>query len=123
MLQHSELDRIFQALSDPTRRAMLERLTNGPASVSELRAPFSMTLSAIGQHLALLEECGLVHSRKRGRVRTVELEPRVLAQAERWFVSHRRRWERRLDRLGAQLAEPDEAEHATPPPQDQRSKK
>jgi DNA-binding transcriptional ArsR family regulator len=109
MLQHRSLDRIFHALSDPTRRAIVERLATGPASVSELAEPFAVSLSAIGQHVHLLETSGLVRTTKAGRVRTVELEPQALAAAERWFASHRARWERRFDRLGALLAEPEEA--------------
>ena len=108
MLQRSSLDQVFHALADPTRRAIVERLTLGPASVSDLRAPFSMSLSAVGQHLSVLEASGLVHTHKRGRVRTVELRPLTLASAERWFVSHRQSWERRFDRLGALLEEPNE---------------
>jgi DNA-binding transcriptional ArsR family regulator len=107
MLQYVELDRVFHALADPTRRAMVERLMAGPASVSELAEPFPVSLSAIGQHVHLLEESGLVRSRKAGRTRTVELAPQALQAAERWFAQHRQRWERRLDRLGALLAEPD----------------
>lgn len=84
---------------------MIERLVCGPASVSELGQPFSMSLSAIGQHVQLLEECGLVSTRKVGRVRTVELRAEALRSAERWFEAHRARWGRRLDRLGALLEE------------------
>lgn len=108
VLQHSPLDRIFHALADPTRRAMVERLARGPASVSELAEPFDMSLSAVGQHLQFLESSGLVRSSKAGRVRTVELSPGALDRAERWFASHRRRWERRLDRLAEMLEEPDD---------------
>ena|SRR5687767_889227 len=108
MLQHQSLDRIFQALADPTRRAIVERLTVGPASVSALAEPFDVSLSAIGQHVHLLEASGLVRTAKAGRVRTVELMPNALAAAERWFSSHREQWERRFDRLGALLAEPDD---------------
>src|SRR5688572_14498084 len=111
MLHHSpQLDQVFQALADPTRRAVVERLARGPASVSELKAPFEMTLSAIGQHLRLLEEAGLVSSHKQGRVRTVELVPERLALAERWFERHRARWSERLDRLGALLFEENDSE-------------
>ncbi|MBX3228670.1 MAG: helix-turn-helix transcriptional regulator [Labilithrix sp.] len=105
MLQHSSLDQIFHALADPTRRAMVERLCAGAASVSELSTPFSVSLSAIGQHLHVLEASGLVRTRKEGRVRTVELAPGALGPAEQWFMQHRQRWERRLDRLGALLEE------------------
>jgi len=105
MLQHSPLDRIFHAVADPTRRAMVERLGLGPASVSELATPFAVSLSAIGQHLQVLETSGLVRTSKVGRVRTVELVPGALTAAERWFESHKVRWERRFDRLGALLGE------------------
>ncbi|HZS41578.1 MAG TPA: metalloregulator ArsR/SmtB family transcription factor [Polyangia bacterium] len=108
MLQHASLDRVFHALADPTRRAMVERLIAGPTSVSKLAAPFDVSLSAIGQHVRLLETSGLVRSIKVGRVRTVELVPKTLAAAERWFANHRAIWERRLDRLGALLEEPDQ---------------
>jgi DNA-binding transcriptional ArsR family regulator len=109
MLQHQSLDRIFHALADPTRRAIVERLAGGAASVSELAEPFAVSLSAIGQHVHLLETSGLVRTTKAGRVRTVELAPEALAPAERWFASHRARWESRFQRLGALLAEPEEA--------------
>lgn len=108
MLQHRSLDRIFAALADPTRRAIVERLGRGSASVSELAEPFSVSLSAIGQHVQQLEATGLVHTSKAGRVRTVELVPEALTAAEGWFNEHRERWERRFDRLGEVLAEPDE---------------
>ena len=107
MLQYSSLERVFHALADPTRRAIVERLVAGPASVSELATPFAVSLSAIGQHVQLLEASGLVRTTKVGRVRKVELAPDGLAAAERWLASHRRRWER-LDRLATALAEPDE---------------
>jgi DNA-binding transcriptional ArsR family regulator len=116
MLQHSCLDQVFHSLADPTRRAMVERLGAGPASVSELAAPFSVSLSAIGQHVQLLEASGLVRTAKVGRVRTVELVPDTLVAAERWFERHRQRWERRLDRLGALLAEPDNEAKTKPRP-------
>jgi DNA-binding transcriptional ArsR family regulator len=105
MLQHSPLNQVFQALSDPTRRAIAERLVAGPVSVSDLAEPFSFSLSAIGQHVHLLESSGIVRTAKLGRVRRVELVPERLALAERWFATHRARWERRLDRLGSLLAE------------------
>lgn len=108
MLQHASLDRTFAALADPTRRALLERLGAGPASVSELARPFPVTLTAIAQHVQLLEASGLVRTRKVGRVRTVELETEALAAAERWLAGHRERWERRFDRLGELLAGPDD---------------
>lgn len=110
MLQRHSIDQVFHALADPTRRAMVERLVAGPASVSALAEPFEVSLSAIGQHVQVLESSGLVRTRKAGRVRTVELVPAALAAAERWFTSHRARWERRFDRLAALLDEPDEDE-------------
>ncbi len=104
MLKQSDpLDLMFQALADPTRRRMLERLTRGPASVSELAAPFDMSLPAVVQHLRMLEESGLVTSEKVGRVRTCTLDPGALTRAEHWITERRRGWERRLDRLGAFL--------------------
>lgn len=100
------LDRAFQALADPTRRRMVERLSRGPASVSDLARPLDMSLSAVVQHLAVLEEGGLVHSEKVGRVRTCRLEAKALEATERWISERRETWERRFDRLGALLAEP-----------------
>src|SRR5919107_1122444 len=99
------LDLAFQALADPTRRIMVERLSQGPASVSELAQPLDMTLSAVVQHLAVLETSGLVRSEKVGRVRTCRIESDALTAAERWIAERRQTWERRLDRLGAILAE------------------
>jgi len=99
------LDRAFQALADPTRRLMVERLSRGPASVSELAAPLAMSLSAVVQHLAVLEASGLVRSEKVGRVRTCRVEPQAMQAAERWISERRASWERRLDRLGDFLAE------------------
>ena len=101
-------DIVFRALADPTRCAIVARLAGGPASVGDLAAPFDMTLSAIGQHLKVLEAGRLVRSRKVGRVRVVELVPETLAAAEQWFGSHRARWESRFDRLGDLLAEEDD---------------
>lgn len=103
--QLSPLDVAFQALADPTRRAMVERLSRGPASVSELARPFAMSLPAVMQHLALLEGSGLVVSEKIGRVRTCRIEPRALSLAEDWINARRTAWERRLDRLGDYLEE------------------
>jgi DNA-binding transcriptional ArsR family regulator len=97
------LDRAFQALSDPTRRAMLERLTHGPASVSELKRPLKMSLPAVMQHLAMLETSGLVVSEKAGRVRTCRVNLPALAEAEHWIAERRIEWERRFDRLGEYL--------------------
>ena len=93
------LDRAFQALSDPVRRRMLAQLSLGPASVSQLAKPFSISLPAILQHLKALEESGLVRSEKRGRVRTVRLEPKTLSAAESWIAERRAEWEAQLDRF------------------------
>jgi DNA-binding transcriptional ArsR family regulator len=97
--QSAPLNRVFQALADPTRRAVLERLSRGPASMSELAQPFRMALPSFSQHLDVLENCGLVRSRKTGRVRTYELAPEPLKEAEQWMVTQRANWERRLDQL------------------------
>lgn len=106
MLQYSNaLDGMFQALADPGRRLMLERLCRGPASVSELGEPLKMSLSAVVQHLHVLEESGLVKTEKVGRVRTCHVEPGALQVAEKWISERRTLWQRRLDRLGAFLAE------------------
>ena len=99
MLNDSRLDHAFAALSDPARRSMLSRLSLGPASVSELAGPLAMSLPAVLQHLTALETSGLVRSEKHGRVRTVRLEPGVLAAAEQWIVDRRSEWEKRHDRF------------------------
>src|SRR6188508_1677280 len=105
MLNHPQLDGVFQALADPSRRTMVERLSRGPASVSDLAQPLEMSLPAVMQHLRVLETSGLVRSEKAGRVRTCRIEPNVLATAEGWFARRRASWERRFDRLEAFLAE------------------
>jgi DNA-binding transcriptional ArsR family regulator len=102
-MPNQSLDRVFRALADPTRRAVLERLSGGPAPVSVLARRFRMALPSFTQHLSVLEDCGLVVSRKRGRVRTVRLAPKPLKAVERWIVERRRIWEARLDRLDAYL--------------------
>jgi len=94
-----ELTHVFRALTDPTRRAVLERLTRGPAAVSELAQPFKMALPSFVQHLGVLEDCGLVLSNKKGRVRTYALAPQPLKAAENWLSAQRLEWERRLDAL------------------------
>jgi DNA-binding transcriptional ArsR family regulator len=104
-LYGAELDFVFQALADRTRRGMVERLTRGPASVSELARPLEMSLPAVMQHLQVLETSGLVRSEKVGRVRTCRIEPASLRQAEGWIAQRRTTWERRLDRLGDVLAQ------------------
>ena len=101
--QSPQLDLVFQALADPTRRVMVERLTRGPASVSALAEPLAMSLPAVMQHLRVLEASGLVRSEKVGRVRTCQIEPVGLQSAERWISERRTTWERRLDRLGQYL--------------------
>jgi DNA-binding transcriptional ArsR family regulator len=103
--QPAPLDLMFQALSDPSRRVMVERLCRGPASVSELARPLAMSLPAVVQHLQVLEASGLVLSEKAGRVRTCRIEPKALRSAEQWISERRTSWERRLDRLGDYLAE------------------
>ena len=113
MLNYPALDLVFQALSDPSRRTMVERLSRGPASVSDLAAPLDMSLPAVMQHLQVLETSGLVRSEKTGRVRMCRVEPQVLENAEGWFAKRRASWERRFDRLEAFLAEED-AEQAKP---------
>ncbi len=101
----SGLDSRFQALGDPTRRSIVARLAAGPASVKEIARPLPMSLPAVMQHIAVLENCGLVASDKRGRVRICRLEAAALAACERWLGERRAEWESRLDRLDAYLAE------------------
>jgi DNA-binding transcriptional ArsR family regulator len=108
--QSVDLDRIFQALADPSRRVIVERLARGPATVTELAQPLAMSLPAVMQHLQVLEACSLVASEKLGRVRTCRIEAGVLRQAEGWVHQQRTVWERRLDRLGDHLAEERENE-------------
>jgi DNA-binding transcriptional ArsR family regulator len=97
------IDGVFRALSDPTRRHVLERLSRSPASVSELAAPFDMALPSFVQHMGILEDCGLVQSRKTGRVRTYEIIPKRLKLAEDWMFRQRALWEKRLDQLDTYL--------------------
>ncbi|MGA2084389.1 MAG: metalloregulator ArsR/SmtB family transcription factor [Terracidiphilus sp.] len=99
------IDRIFRALGDSTRRAMMEKLSQGPMSVSRLAEPFEMTLAAVVQHLQVLEECGLVQTEKVGRVRSCRIEPAGLDAMEQWIRNRRSIWERRLERLGELLGE------------------
>lgn len=103
--QTADIDRVFHALGDPTRRAILERLSEGPVSVSTLAEPLNVTLAAVVQHLQVLEKSGLVHTEKAGRVRTCRMEPKGFSVAERWIVDRRAVWERRFDRMGQMLAE------------------
>ena len=101
--QSTSLDLAFQALSDPARRAMVQRLTRGPTSVTELARPFAMSLPAVMQHLSVLEHSGLVRSQKIGRVRTCRINPDTLGLAEQWLNARRAEWSVRLDRLGQYL--------------------
>ena len=102
------IDRLFHALGDPTRRAILDALVERPASVSKLAAPLGVTLTAVMQHLDILEEAGLVHTEKLGRVRVCRLEPGGFGALEQWIREHRIAWERKLDRLGELLGEEDQ---------------
>ena len=97
--QPAQLTRVFQALADPTRFAVVERLSRGPAATSELARPFEMAMPSFLQHLDVLQDCGLVRSTKKGRVRTYELAPDTLKAAEDWLSKQRALWERRLDQL------------------------
>jgi DNA-binding transcriptional ArsR family regulator len=97
--KQSQLDQVFHALADPTRRAVLERLGRGPASVTELAGRFEMALPSFVQHLKVLEQSGLIRSRKVGRVRTCKIAPRQMKSAERWLAEQREFWERRLNQL------------------------
>ncbi len=99
----SDLDHIFQALADPSRRAMIARLTAGPASVSELAQPLPMSLAAVAQHVQILEASGLIRTYKTGRVRICQFEPRALRRVDGWIAEQRAEWERRLDQLGVYL--------------------
>jgi DNA-binding transcriptional ArsR family regulator len=101
--QSPDLDRLFHALADPARRAMIERLSRGPAPVTELARPLPMSLPSAMQHLGVLVAAGLVRSEKVGRVRTCAIEPKALSLAEQWINARRIDWEHRLDRLGEYL--------------------
>jgi DNA-binding transcriptional ArsR family regulator len=102
--QSTSLDRVFHALSDPTRRAIVRRLSRGPASVSELARPFAMAMPSLLQHLRVLEASSLIRSEKVGRVRTCEMRPAALSVAEGWLAERRALWESRLDRMEAYVA-------------------
>ena len=118
--QADDLDRVFQALADPGRRLMVERLSRGPASVSELGRPLAMSLAAVVQHVQVLEASGLVRTQKVGRTRTCRIEPAALRSAEAWIAERRTLWERRLDRLGDYLASPEGAWPSGLDPDDQQ---
>ncbi|HTB96358.1 MAG TPA: metalloregulator ArsR/SmtB family transcription factor [Terracidiphilus sp.] len=104
-----DIDRLFHALGDPTRRAILDRLVTGPTSVSRLAEPLGITLTAVSQHLQILEEVHLVHTEKLGRVRTCRIEPAGFDALDHWTRVHRTEWQRKLDRLGNFLADEDKA--------------
>jgi DNA-binding transcriptional ArsR family regulator len=106
--QKVNIDRVFHALGDPTRRAIVERLSVAAMSASRLAIPLDMTVAAVVQHLQILEKSGLVRTTKVGRVRTCRIEPAGLSVAERWIEDRRSLWEKRFDKLGNLLAEPDE---------------
>jgi DNA-binding transcriptional ArsR family regulator len=103
--QSIQLDRVFYALADPTRRAVLERLSVGSATVSELAQPFDMALPSFTQHLNVLSNCGLVHSHKTGRIRTYQISPQALVAAEQWMIEQRHLWEARLNQLDSYLTQ------------------
>ena len=103
--QTIDLDRTFHALADKSRRTMVERLTRGSASVSELAQPLAMSLAAVVQHVQVLEACGVVKTEKVGRTRMCRIEPAAMTAAEQWIAERRRGWEVRLDRLGDILSE------------------
>lgn len=107
LTQRVHIDRVFHALGDPTRRAMIEKLSEGPVSVSKLAKPLDITLAAVVQHLQILETSGLVRTEKVGRVRTCRFESKGFTVAERWIADRRSLWEARFDRLGTLLADPD----------------
>ena len=103
--QRANVDRVFHALGDPTRRAIMEQLSQRPTSVTLLAKPLQISLAAVIQHLEILEKSGLVHTEKTGRVRTCQLEPAGLSVVQEWIDQRRVAWERRFDRLGELLAE------------------
>ena len=106
MLNHASVDRVFHALGDPTRRALLEQLSRGPTSVSALAEPLEITLTAVVQHLQVLEACGMVQTQKTGRIRTCQIKADGLNVATQWLSERRSAWERRFDRLGDILDDP-----------------
>jgi DNA-binding transcriptional ArsR family regulator len=121
--QVADLDRVFHALADPGRRLMIERLSKGPASVSELGRPLAMSLAAVVQHVQVLEASGIVRSQKTGRTRTCAINPAALRSAESWISERRSLWERRLDRLGDYLTDeagPREQRGEPPNPTEER---
>ncbi len=107
MPRATAVDRVFDALGDPTRRAILERMSKNPIPASQLVKPLGMSLAAVVQHLQVLEACGLIQSKKVGRVRTCQIEPKGLSLASQWIAERQSQWERRLDALGELLDEED----------------
>lgn len=107
MTRANDVYRVFHALGDPTRRAILEKLSRGPAPASALAKPLHISLAAVVQHLQILEDSGLVHTEKVGRVRSCRIEPKGLGAAERWINDRRTLWENRLDKLGKMLKDID----------------
>jgi DNA-binding transcriptional ArsR family regulator len=105
--RQASIHRVFHALGDPTRRAIVEKLSEGPVTVSQLSLPFNITMAAVVQHLQVLEESGLVETEKLGRVRTCRIRPEGFSVAEQWIRERRALWEKRFDRLGDLLKEPD----------------
>lgn len=105
MLKSPSLDAVLHALAEPNRRAMVERLSRGPLAVSDLAAPFALTLAAVVQHVQVLERSGLIRTQKVGRVRTCQLVPTALDVVDKWVAQRRVQWSRKLDRLGAILDE------------------
>ena len=118
MLERSAVDRVFHALGDPTRRLLVERLSHGPTCASDLARPLDITLAAVVQHLQVLEACGIVETRKVGRVRSCRIGGGGLRLAEQWIAERRTAWERRFDRLDALLGE----DTPPPPPTGKRKK-
>jgi DNA-binding transcriptional ArsR family regulator len=111
--QEVELDLIFSALGNTTRRRIVARLIRSPTSVGELAEPLAMALPSVMQHLQVLQDCGLVTTRKLGRVRTCSIESAGLRMAEAWLSSQRTAWEIRLDDLGGYLSQPGDEQHST----------
>src|SRR4051812_16465887 len=114
MLNQSAVDQVFHALADPTRRALVERLSRAPASATDLARPLDITVAAVVQHLQVLEHSGIIRTEKVGRVRTCRVEPRGLRVAEQWIAERRTVWERRLDLLGEVLGEDEEKDESEP---------
>lgn len=123
MLNNPAVDRAFHALAEPTRRAILDRLSRGPTSVSALAEPFDMTLAAIVQHLRVLEESGMVRTEKVGRVRTCRIEPSGFKIASAWLDERRTAWERRFDRLGEMFAAEENERASDKGPRNKNKKK